>query len=102
MSAGNLLVREGRLCAVIDFGMLAVGDPACDLSVAWTLFASESRETFRATLALDDDTWARARAWTLWKALIIAAGLCKTSDVEGAQCWRVIDEVLSERSILKR
>ena len=99
MSAGNLLVRKGRLRAVIDFGMLAVGDPACDLSIAWTLFSGASRETFHKMLSLDHDTWARGRAWTLWKALIIAAGLSKTSTVEGAQCWRVIDEVLGEGSI---
>jgi aminoglycoside phosphotransferase (APT) family kinase protein len=99
VSAGNLLVQDGRLSAVIDFGMLGVGDPACDLSIAWTLFLGESRETFRTMLSLDVDTWARARAWTLWKALIIAADLTETNAVEAAQCWRVIAEVLEERSI---
>ena len=72
VSAGNLLVQEGRLSAVIDFGQLTIGDPACDLAIAWTLFSGESREIFRAMLPLDADTWARGRAWTLWKALIIA------------------------------
>ena len=92
--AGNLLIQDGRLRAVIDFGMMAVGDPACDLSIAWTLFAGESRRAFRAMLALDADTWARGRGWTLWKALIVAAGLSKTNAVEAAQPWRVIEEVL--------
>jgi aminoglycoside phosphotransferase (APT) family kinase protein len=97
VSAGNLLVKAGRLSAVI--GMLGVGDPACDLSVAWTLFSGESREAFRAILPLDAGTWARGRAWTLWKALIVAAGLIETNAVEAARPWRVIDEVLKGRGI---
>ena len=99
VSAGNLLVKAGRLSAVIDFGMLGVGDPACDLSIAWTLFSGKSREAFRAMLPLDAGTWARARAWTLWKALIVAAGLTETNAVEAARPRRVIDEVLEGRSI---
>ena len=74
--------------------MLGVGDPACDLSIAWALFQGESRETFRAMLPFDLGTWARARAWALWKALIVAAQLTETNAVEAVQCWRVIDEVL--------
>jgi len=99
VSAGNLLVQEGRLSSVIDFGMLGVGDPACDLSIAWTLFDGESREAFRAMLPLDPDTWARGRAWALWKALIVAAGLAETNAVEASVSWRIIDRVLEERSI---
>lgn len=70
VAAGNLLVREGRLAAVIDFGCAGVGDPACDLVAAWTLFWGESRRVFRAALPLDAATWARGRGWALWKALI--------------------------------
>ena len=92
-------MKTGRLSAVIDFGMLGVGDPACDLSIAWTLFSGESRETFRAMLPLDAGTWARGRAWTLWKASIVAAGLTGTNAAEAARPWRVIDEVLEWRSI---
>jgi aminoglycoside phosphotransferase (APT) family kinase protein len=83
------------LSAIIDFGMVGVGDPACDLSVAWTLFGGESRGAFRAKLPLDSGTWARGRAWTLWKALIVAAGLTETNPVEAARSWIVIDEVLN-------
>lgn len=97
ISVGNLLVRAGRLSSVIDFGMLGTGDPACDLSIAWTLFRGESREVFRATLSLDDATWARGRAWALWKALIVAAGLTETNVVEAKQSKRTIDEVLTDR-----
>jgi aminoglycoside phosphotransferase (APT) family kinase protein len=95
VSVGNLLIHEGRLSAIIDFGMMGVGDPACDLSIAWTLFGRESRGTFRAKLPLDPGTWARGRAWTLWKALVVAAGLTETNPVEAVRPWSVIDEVLT-------
>ncbi len=94
IAAGNLLMQEGQLSAVIDFGGLAIGDPACDLVITWTLFEGESREIFREMLPLDAGTWARGRAWALWKALIIAAGITQTNAAEGAKCWRIIDEVL--------
>jgi len=94
---GNLLVRNGRLSAVIDFGQLGVGDPARDLSMAWTVFGAASRAGFRATMALDDDTWTRGRGWTLCKAMIVAAGLARTRAIEYADPWRVIEVVLRER-----
>ncbi|RCS24377.1 aminoglycoside phosphotransferase [Phyllobacterium salinisoli] len=95
VSWGNLLVEHGKLCAVIDFGSSAVGDPASDLVIAWTLFSGESRETFRNTLSLDDDTWARARGWALWKALIVVAGQDKNQrEVEKSR--QVIDTLLDE------
>lgn len=94
VSVGNLLVKEGRLSGVIDFGQLAVGDPACDLPIAWTLFRGESRKVFEETLLLDPATWLRGKAWTLWKASIIAAGLVGSNAVEGEQPLRIIDEVL--------
>jgi aminoglycoside phosphotransferase (APT) family kinase protein len=73
VTASNLLVRDGRLAAVIDFGCCAVGDPACDLVMAWTFFDDEERRHFRGELGLDDATWARGRGWALWKALLVAA-----------------------------
>lgn len=97
ISAGNLLVRNGKLAAVIDFGGLAIGDPACDLAIAWTLFHGESRKIFEETLQLDLATWARGRAWTLWKALIVAAGFCNPSNKESKECWRVIDDLLTDK-----
>jgi aminoglycoside phosphotransferase (APT) family kinase protein len=69
VSPSNLLLGDGRLRAVIDFGSAGVGDPACDLIMAWTFFTDDSRETFRRALALDDATWDRARGWALWKVL---------------------------------
>ncbi|CDK30414.1 aminoglycoside phosphotransferase family protein [Candidatus Babela massiliensis] len=96
VSPGNLLVLNGKLSAVIDFGMMGVGDPACDLVIAWTFFKGESREIFRKVLQMDSGTWARGRAWALWKALIVASGLTSTNAVEAAQAWRVINEVFEE------
>lgn len=96
ISVGNLLVKEGRLSAVIDFGQLAVGDPACDLAITWTLFQGESRKAFREILSLDVETWGRGRAWTLWKALIVAAGFTNPNNTESALSWRIIDEVLAD------
>ena len=96
IAAGNLLLNRGSLAAVIDFGQLAVGDPACDLAIAWTLLRGDSREAFRKTLALDPSTWQRGRAWALWKAMIVAAGMTATNAGEGMLCWQVIDEVLGE------
>ena len=70
LSAGNLLVREDRLSAVIDFGGLGVGDPACDLVVAWGLFAGRVRTAFRDALGVDAATWRRGRGWALSTAII--------------------------------
>ncbi len=95
VACGNLLVANGKLCAVIDFGSSAVGDPACDLVIAWTEFSGESRETFRTALSLDDDTWSRARGWALWKALITAAGH-DGNQREAKKSWRVLNEVLAD------
>lgn len=62
---GNLLVADGRLSAVIDFGGLNVGDPACDLQPAWNIFSGDSRQRFRAELGADDASWLRGRGWAL-------------------------------------
>lgn len=79
VAAGNLLIRDGRLTAVIDFGCLAVGDPACDLTVAWTIFEGRSREVFRRAVGHDIETWRRARGWALWKAAITLTSALETS-----------------------
>ncbi|RWO74226.1 MAG: aminoglycoside phosphotransferase family protein [Mesorhizobium sp.] len=96
VSWGNLLVRQGALSAVIDFGTSGVGDPSCDLAIAWTLFEGKSREVFRAGLQADEATWARGRGWTLWKALITVAGHIDINPIEVEKSRRVIDEVLAD------
>ena len=87
---GNLLVRDGRLAAVIDFGTSGIGDPACDVVLAWTLLSGESRTVFRDALGLDDDTWARGRGWGLWKALITVAGSRDTDVAAADEARRVL------------
>ncbi|MFD3444073.1 aminoglycoside phosphotransferase family protein [Microbacteriaceae bacterium 4G12] len=74
VAANNLLVRDGHLSAVIDFGTSAVGDPACDLVLRWTFLRGRERDRFRREIDADGGTWARARGWALWKALITLAG----------------------------
>ncbi|MGH9277945.1 MAG: aminoglycoside phosphotransferase family protein [Acidimicrobiales bacterium] len=102
----NLLVVDGHLNAVIDFGCCGVGDPACDLMIAWTFLTEESRNAFRSGLPLDEPTWARGRAWTLWKALITLADARRAgpaaASVAGLRSgWRVsarqvISDVIAE------
>ena len=96
IAVGNLLVGDGRLCGVIDFGQFCVGDPACDLAIAWTLFDARTRPIFRSVIEPDDGLWVRAQAWALWKALIVAAGLTESHAWESAQCWSTIHGVLGE------
>jgi aminoglycoside phosphotransferase (APT) family kinase protein len=92
----NLLVKRGRLSAVIDFGCSGVGDPACDLTIAWTFFSGESREAFCAALPVDGATWARGRGWALWKGLIRLVEHVNTNPLEAGKDRRVIDEVLTD------
>jgi len=97
VAAGNLLVRDGRLAAVIDFGATGVGDPACDVAIAWTLLTGESRDLFRTALAVDAGTWARGRGWALWKALITLRGALDDGDATAAAASQhVIGEVLAD------
>jgi aminoglycoside phosphotransferase (APT) family kinase protein len=69
LSPGNLLVADGHLSAVIDFGCLGVGDPACDLIVAWNLLPAPARDVYRDALGVDEATWQRGRGWALSIAL---------------------------------
>jgi aminoglycoside phosphotransferase (APT) family kinase protein len=94
VASGNLLVRAGRLVAVIDFGTSGVGDPACDLVITWTLFTGASRRSFRERVGQDDGTWARARGWALWKALLMLAGDDDPSNSSVNLC--VVADVLAE------
>lgn len=91
----NLLQSAGRLAAAIDFGNLAVGDPACDLAIAWTWLDDDGRRAFRAAAGLDEATWLRGRAWALWKALVVAAGLAPTTAREFAAPLEVVERCLA-------
>jgi aminoglycoside phosphotransferase (APT) family kinase protein len=67
---GNLLTERGRITGMIDWGCLGLGDPACDLMVAWSMLDRESREIFRTALDVDDASWIRGRAWAISVAVI--------------------------------
>jgi aminoglycoside phosphotransferase (APT) family kinase protein len=97
LNEGNLLARHGRLSAVIDFGAMGVGDPACELMVAWTLLNAGARDVFRAALPFDDATWVRGRGWALSWGLIVLPyyehtnpGLCRIAE-------HTIGEVLADQ-----
>ncbi|WP_131795538.1 aminoglycoside phosphotransferase family protein [Fluoribacter gormanii] len=96
IAVGNLLIQGGRLSAVIDFGQLAIGDPACDLVIAWTFLTAQSREVFRRILQPDNATWARARGWALWKALIVCAALPGTNPLDIVKSWSVIEAIIAD------
>ncbi len=94
LAAENLLVEDGKLSALIDFGQCGVGDPACDLTIAWTYFDDAARAVFREAADLDDATWLRGRGWTLWKALITLAG--NSGDEQAATQQRALDRLLRD------
>lgn len=93
----NLLVSQGQLSAVIDFGGLGVGDPACDLMVAWNLLSADARDIFRATLSVDDATWARGRGWALSVGLIALPYYQNTNPVLAGIAQRAIVAVLVDQ-----
>jgi aminoglycoside phosphotransferase (APT) family kinase protein len=93
---GNLLVRDGRFSGVIDWGGLALADPACDLMVAWSFLTADARAIFRNALGVDDATWARGRGWALSVALIALPYYWTTNPVRVAYSWHRIGEVLSD------
>jgi aminoglycoside phosphotransferase (APT) family kinase protein len=99
LDARNLLVENGWLSAVIDFGGLGVGDPACDVMVAWKVLSPDTRDGFRATLSVDEATWARSRGWALSQAVIALAYYTEETNpvlVREAQRWLV--EVLADQA----
>lgn len=92
---GNMLMDSGKLSAIIDFGGTAVGDPACDLVIAWTYLSGKSREIFMREMDLDQDTWFRARAWALWKATFELCQIADKNSPEAKLQKRIIDEVMN-------
>ena len=98
LDARNWLVRDGRITGVIDWGSMGVGDPACDVMVAWKLHSAAARDVFRETLPTDDATWERARGWALSQAVAILAYYTPETNptlFREAESW--LDLVLSER-----
>lgn len=96
IAEGNLLVKDGRLSAVIDFGSSGVGDPSSDLILAWNVLDPESRAVFRRALDLDEATWQRGRGWALWKALIVLDAERGRNDKMAEWSRRTIREVFAD------
>ena len=96
LHAGNLLVQQGKLSAVIDFGGLGVGDPACDVMAAWLFLSAKNRPVFREVLQADDATWARGRGWALSFGLIALPYYQTTNPVLAGIARRAINEVLAD------
>ena len=96
IARGNLLVRDGRIRAVIDFGCSGIGDPACDLLVAWDLLDAESRAVFREAMQVDDATWGRGRGWALCTSLWALPYYLHTNPVMVGQARRKLAQVLAD------
>lgn len=93
---GNVLIKEGRLCAVIDFSDMGMGDPACDLVIAWSLLNAQSRAVFRNSLEyIDDAAWERGRGWALSIALIMLPYYKHSNPVLAALARKMIEKVLA-------
>ena len=98
---GNLLLRDGRLSAVIDFGTSGVGDPACDTTIAWTFLSGESSRIFKQRLPFDEATWVRGRGWAIWKAMIVLVEALKDDPQDAAYTKGVIEAILADHTAAK-
>jgi len=102
LQAGNLLAVQGRLSAVIDFGCLGLGDPACDVMAAWLHLERETRDLFRAVLQVDDATWLRGRGWALSVGLIALPYYQDTNPVLAGIARRAIEAAFEmNKTIIK-
>lgn len=93
---GNILMHNGKVSAVIDFGGMGVGDPACDLVIAWTLLHAKARKAFIHALNLDEATWLRARAWALWKATFELFSITDKQSSAAQEHLKIVNAVLSD------
>lgn len=94
LHASNLLVRDGRIVGVLDFGLLGVGDPACDLFVAWSILDAPSREVFREVMQIDEAAWLRGRGWAIFNAIIALAFYLRTNPTLCSMSRRTLGQVL--------
>lgn len=97
----NMLVKNGKLTAIIDFGILGIGDPACDLAMYWTYFEGDSKSIFKQAMNLDEDTWNRARGWVLWKSLLTFDEYINKDKVKANEAKRIINNIVKEYSTMK-
>lgn len=91
----NIIIEKNKLKAVIDFGLCAVGDPACDLTIAWSFLSEKNRDIFKTLISLDTQTWERSKAWALWKAMLVLNGQSeqKSNEIDAID---IIESILIE------
>ncbi len=93
LAVGNIIIKNRRPTAIIDFGGMGIGDPACDLVIAWTFLNGASRKIFKSQMDLDHNTWNRARGWALWKACFELTQLENRTSTKQQQ---IINEVIND------
>lgn len=96
VSPGNLLVRNQHLVGVIDWGLCAVGDPACDVAFGWTFLKGKARDAFLESVSVDEACLERARGWALWKAAILASGLSDGPQSQRDRATLVLAELAAD------
>lgn len=94
----NMLVVDGQLSSVIDFGVLGTGDPSCDLVMAWTFFTHNSQQTFKDRFSYPVDVWQRAKGWALWKALITIEEWQSVDSSRYLEAIKVIHQIIADRN----
>lgn len=93
LHSGNLLAKEKKIVGVVDWGLAGVGDPACDMMVAWTLLGQEGRKIFRSIVQPDDDTWHRGRGWALFLGIVGYPYYRITNPIFASIAKRALDQV---------
>ena len=97
LATPNILIKDNKVNAIIDFGGMAIGDPACDLVLYWNFFEGKSQSIFKSELNLDKDTWDRAKGWALWKACFELVQM-EGEKSEGAVMWLDVIENIIDSS----
>jgi aminoglycoside phosphotransferase (APT) family kinase protein len=98
LQPSNLIINDSQLNAVIDFGLMGIGDPACDLMAAWTCFRGAIRQRFIAAVGADDDALRRGRGWAVSTAVVALASYAETNAAMAAQSRATLVEVCSHGS----
>jgi aminoglycoside phosphotransferase (APT) family kinase protein len=90
----NILIRAGRISAIIDFGAAGAGDPAADLIAAWSVFGPAGRKAYLSIASMDDDARRRARGFALHQAALIIPYYAETNPGFVAHAQRTVEQVL--------
>ena len=86
------------MTAIIDFGSMGLGDPACDLVMAWSFFNNSSKEIFQKYIEVDNDTWSRAKGWALWKANFELVAIADKDSLNAHRKLELINDILLDRA----